>query len=435
VVLVSIDTLRADHLSSWGYARPTSPQIDRLAAQGVRFARAEAPASWTLPSHVSLFTSQLPSTHGVRDDRVSLPPQATTLAELLSAAGYTTAGFVSWIYVGAAYGLGQGFDVYRELVERARLEPASGGGAAPAGQVVDAALAWLAAGPKRPFFLFVHLFDPHLDYAPPPPYDTLFGGDPAAADGSYAFLSRFIPYLGRPVPPLSEAARERIVALYDGEIRYADEQIGRLLRALEERGDDCLVILLSDHGEELGEHGSLEGHGWTLFGEVLRVPLVVRLPGGEAAGRVVDAPVTLLDVAPTVLDVLGLPAPASFQGRSLLGLARGGPAPGGRLLVAQTDRSGARLRSVRGERWKRIEVRDAGAATLGLPVREGALLFDLESDPGEQRDRSAEEPAVARYLSAALAAAESGAPEAHAPVPVELSPEERARLRALGYAQ
>ncbi|HXK21145.1 MAG TPA: sulfatase-like hydrolase/transferase [Myxococcota bacterium] len=114
VVLVSIDTLRADHLRSYGYARDTSPEIDRLAAHGVRYAHAYVPASWTLPSHVSLFTSQPPSRHSVRDDRIALPPRATTLAELLSAAGYSTAGFVSWVYVGAAYGLGQGFDVYRE---------------------------------------------------------------------------------------------------------------------------------------------------------------------------------------------------------------------------------------------------------------------------------------------------------------------------------
>jgi len=433
-VLISIDTLRADHLSAWGYARETSPEIDRLAAQGVRFARAYAPASWTLPSHVSLFTSQLPSHHGVRDDQVALSPQALTLAELLSAAGFSTAGFVSWVYVGSKYGFSQGFDTYLELVDRARYEPASGGGAAPAAQVVDAAIAWLDTQPARPFFLFVHLFDPHMDYAPPPPYDTMFGGDPQAADGRYASLRRYIPYLGRPVPELPAAVRERVVSLYDGEIRYADAQVGRLLQAIDALGEQSLVVVLSDHGEELGEHGSLEGHGWTLFDEVLHVPLVLRLPRDAEAGTVVEAPVTLLDVGPTVLDVLGLPAEPAFEGRSLLGLARGKSAPEGRLLVAQTDRSGARLRAVRGERWKRIEVRDAGAASLGLPVRQGDSLFDLASDPGERRDVSASEPAIVRHLSAALAAAEAPR-EAPPPAQVVLSPEERERLRALGYAE
>jgi len=435
VVLVSIDTLRADHLGSYGYARDTSPEIDRLAAQGVRYAHAYAAASWTLPSHVSLFTSQLPSRHGVRDDRNALSPQATTLAKLLSAAGYSTAGFVSWVYVGAAYGLGQGFDVYRELVDRAHYEPASGGGAAPAAQVVDAALAWLASKPARPFFLFVHLFDPHLDYAPPAPYDSMFGGDPAAADGRYATLSRYIPYLGKPVPAIPDAVRERVTSLYDGEIRYADTELGRLLRALDALGEESLVVFVSDHGEEFGEHGSLEGHGWTLYEEVLHVPLVLRLPRGEQAGRVVDAPVSLIDVAPTVLDALGLPAPPEFEGRSLLGLARGDEAPRGRLLFAQIDRAGARLRAVRGDHWKRIEVRDAGAATLGLPVREGELLFDLDADPGEQRDLSGRNELVSRYLSAALAAAEASGAQAPAPVAATLSPEDRERLRALGYAQ
>jgi arylsulfatase A-like enzyme len=432
--MISIDTLRADHLSAYGYARETSPEIDRLAARGVRFARAYAPASWTLPSHVSLFTSQLPSHHGVRHDEVALPPQAITLAELLSAAGYSTAGFVSWVYVGAAYGLGQGFDTYRELVDTARYEPASGGGAAPAEVVVDAALAWLGAKPARPFFLFVHLFDPHMDYAPPPPYDTMFGGDSAASDGHYASLRRYIPYLGKPASEPPPAARSRIVALYDGEIRYADAQVGRLLQAVDRLGEPSLVVLSSDHGEEFGEHGSFEGHGWTLYDEVLHVPLLLRLPGDAEAGRVVDVPVSLLDVAPTVLEALGLPAQPGFDGRSLLALARGGSAPDGRLLVAQTDRAGARLRAVRGERWKRIEVRDAGAATLGLPVRHGNWLFDLASHAEERRDVSAEQQDVVRYLSSALAAAEAprGGPR---PARVLLSPEERERLRALGYAQ
>ncbi len=436
VVLGSIDTLRADHVSAYGYARQTTPQIDRLAAGGVRFAQAFAAASWTLPSHASLFTSQLPSRHGVQHERVALPAAATTLAETLSAAGFATAGFVSWVYVGARYGLAQGFDVYRELIDVSRLEFASGGGAARAESVIDAALGWLGSAPRQPFFLFVHLFDPHMDYAPPQPYDTLFGGDPAASDGRYASVRPYIAYLhADPPPPLPMLARERITALYDGEIRYADDQLGRLLRALERRGEECIVVVLSDHGEELGEHGSFEGHGWTLYDEVLRVPLVLRLPGAEAAGAVVEAPVTLLDVAPTVLDALGLPVPGSFQGTSLMPLIRGAAAPGGRLLFAQTQRSGTRLRAVRGERWKRIEVADAGAARLGLPVRQGTELYDLDSDPGEQHAQRDDALPVARSLAGALDAAETLRDAgAVPPAEVELSDADRERLRALGYA-
>jgi arylsulfatase A-like enzyme len=436
-VLVSIDTLRADHVSAYGYARQTTPQLDRLAAAGVRFAQAFAAASWTLPSHVSLFTSQLPSRHGVQHDRVALPALATTLAETLAAAGFATAGFVSWIYVGERYGLAQGFDVYRELIDLSRLEFASGGGAAQADAVIDAALGWLGSAPRRPFFLFVHLFDPHMDYAPPPPYDTLFGGDPVASDGRYASVRRYISYLhADPPAPPDAATRERITALYDGEIRYADDQLGRLLRALERRGEECIVIVLSDHGEELGEHGSFEGHGWTLYDEVLRVPLVLRLPGGEAAGTVVQTPVTLIDVAPTVLEALGLPVPGSFEGTSLLPLLRGEAAPGGRLLIAQTQRSGTRLRAVRGARWKRIEVADAGAAHLGLPVRQGSELYDLERDPGEQHALRDDEFPEARRLAEALDAAERH-PDAGATAPaeIELSDADRERLRELGYAR
>lgn len=436
VVLVSIDTLRADHVSAYGYPRQTTPQIDRLAAGGVRFSNAFASASWTLPSHASLFTSQLPSVHGARHDRAALPAAATTLAESLSAAGFATAGFVSWVYVGARYGFAQGFDEYRELVDASRLEFASGGGAARAETVIDAAVGWLATAPRRPFFLFVHLFDPHLDYAPPEPYGALFGGDPAASDGRYASVRPHIAYLhADPPAPLSPAARERLTALYDGEIRYVDDQLGRLMSALARRGEECLVVVLSDHGEEFGEHGSFEGHGWTLYDEVLRVPLVMRLPGGEAAGAVLDAPVSLLDVAPTILDALELPLPESFQGTSQLPRIRGGAAPGERLLFAQTWRSGTRLRAVRGARWKRIEVEDAGAAQLGLPVRQGVELYDLERDPGEQRALREDGFPEARSLAAALDAAErEPAGGATAPAEVELGDAERERLRALGYA-
>jgi arylsulfatase A-like enzyme len=192
VILISIDTLRADHLGCYGYERPTSPVIDALAAESIRFENAISQAGWTLPSHMSLMTSLMPSQHGVTQER-ALNPSVVTLAETLQDAGYASAGFSSWIYVSESYGFDQGFDEYRTLVDTQRLDVAGGGGAFPAGRVVDAVESWLLRRQDDPLFLFVHLFDPHMDYAPPAEFADIFAeGSGSTIDGRYETLKPYI---------------------------------------------------------------------------------------------------------------------------------------------------------------------------------------------------------------------------------------------------
>lgn len=446
VVLISVDTLRADHLGCYGYARDTSPAIDALAAQGVRFTRAFSQASWTLPSHMSLMTSRLPSEHGVVDDGLSLSPSVGTLAEVMRAEGYATAAFVSWIYTGETFGFARGFDRFVDLVDRAYVRAPSGGGAPRAAEVVAAALSWLFEPPARPWFLFVHLFDPHMDYSPPPPFDRRFVEDGTGpVDGSYAQMRPYIKYYHEgPERRIEPATIRYAESLYDGEIGYVDQQIAVLASALDGRACEpgCVIILLSDHGEEFGEHGSMEGHGWTVYDEVLRVPLIVRLPDGRAAGTSVSTQVALIDVAPTILELAGIEVPAGFRGRSMLPLiggAEGDAAAGtaeGRLIYSETDRFDRRRVAVRDERYKLIHTTRTGRAFGGRPIVEGYELYDLLEDPGEQNDLHGRAPSVSARLADALSRFEAGAGRASAAaVPTELPAEDRARLRSLGYAE
>ena len=208
VILISIDTVRADHLGCYGYARDTSPNIDALAREGVTFSRAFAQASWTLPSHMSVMTSLYPPVHGVQEDDHALGDAAATLAQVLQTGRYETAGFVSWVYVGRSFGFARGFGEFHELIHRDRLRMASGGGAFRAEEITDRVITWLEKPHPEPLFLFVHYFDPHMDYVPPPPYDRQFDPDYSGpAQGTHAWLGRYIKYF--PVPPATLPERDR----------------------------------------------------------------------------------------------------------------------------------------------------------------------------------------------------------------------------------
>ena len=214
VILISIDTLRADHVSAYGYARQTTPSIDRLASNGILFANASSQSSWTLPSHISLMTSSYPHAHGVHDDDRRLGPGSPTLAESLDQAGYETAGFVSWLYVGPLFGFDRGFDRYTALIDRGAIEFASGGGARPAAAVTGAAIGFLREPRERPFFLFVHYFDPHMDYRPPKPYDELYDpGYAGTADGSWSCTQ---PYNDAVTTDARETVDVRLLRLPEG---------------------------------------------------------------------------------------------------------------------------------------------------------------------------------------------------------------------------
>ena len=366
VILYVVDTLRADHLGIYGYSRATSPVIDRWAAEAVVFERAYAPSSWTRPSMVSLFSGLDPIRHGVEDRLDVIPADVALLSERLAAGGYATYAAVTNPQVLPTWGFGRGFDAFVDLDSDTR------------GTRADAVSDWAVermgelAG-RAPFFLYLHLLDPHLPYAPPAPYDELFPRTPALA------------------PDWSTGR-------YDGEIAFVDLEFGRILDALRRHGleDDTLVILVADHGEELLDHG-LIGHGANLFEEVVRVPLIVRFPDGAHAGRRLAAPVSLIDVAPTVLAVAGQQPLPGVEGRDLTALLDGDAGDWtDRELFLSLHLTGTPNHLVRGvlSGSKKYLRRSRPAAS--------ETLFDLDRDPGETRDLAASEDESRSYFEALL---------------------------------
>jgi arylsulfatase A-like enzyme len=421
LLLVVVDTLRADHLGSHGNPRQPSPHLDALAEEGVRFARAYSTSPWTMPSVASILTGQQPSRHGVMRDPRSLPESAATLAERLADAGYRTAAVVSHVLLGAHYGFGQGF---------AAFEARSGSSDShTGGNVTRAAVSLLRdlTGTREPFFLFVHYFDPHYPYRDHPDI-------PFAASRSGRLRG------GMPFPELlamrSQLTPDEIAylrALYDEEIRYTDEQIGILLAGLEETGalGDTLIAVTADHGEEFMEHGWL-GHTTLLHDTLVHVPLVIRPAGHAGAGIVVETPVSLVALAPTLLELLGIPADRpDFDGASFASLVRGGAAEPEAILAEVDYRKHRHLRAsqrmVLVHPHKLIEDRLTGRLRL----------FDLAADPGETRDVSGERPERVAALRARLpAGAGSAAADVPEPAPEpQLSDAERAHLRELGYLE
>jgi arylsulfatase A-like enzyme len=380
VLLVTVDTLRADRLGCYGDAQARTPAADGLARAGVRFERAYTPAPLTLPAHASLMTGLLPPAHGVRaNGGYALPAGPPTLAEALRARGLATAAFVAAFPVARRFGLHRGFDHYDDTLSRpggVHYEFAE----RPATAVVQAASDWLAAH-AGPAFVWVHLFEPHAPYDPPAAFR---GPDP-----------------------------------YRGEVAAADSALARLLAAWDARPDPSLVVLTADHGEAFGEHGE-ESHSLFVYDTTLHVPLVLRGAGVPAGARVAAA-VSLSDVAATVLDAVG--APASMPGATLLPAARGGAAPAAPLyaetLAPQLDFGWSPLFA-----W-----RDGSSKYIHAPRPE---LYDLAADPAETRNLAATRGAEAARLAAALAAhRQRGSVESRGPADVEAAE----RLRALGYVQ
>jgi arylsulfatase A-like enzyme len=406
VVLVSIDTLRRDHVGAYGYGKPTTPRLDALARWGLLAQDAVSVSSWTLPSHLSLLTSVEPGAHGGTDLHHGFNHSVPTLPALLQKAGFATRAVTSHLYVSAVYGLDDGFDHLDFRQDRKATD------------VANRAIDLLDRIGDRPFFLFLHFYDPHWHYDPPEATRKLFEGDyRGSLTGNWSDFSKR--------SSLSEADLAHLLALYDGEIRYTDDELGRVLDHLKARGLDrsTLLVAASDHGEEFLEHGSWE-HQKTLYEEVVRVPLIVNGPG--VAPRREPAQTSLLDVAPTVLAWLGLPAQVTHRGTSLLSpLAE-------REAYGETDHTtdGTHklfLRAGAG-RWKTIlSVPREGPG----PAREE--WYDLAADPGEKRSQapsaSVAEPIRQRALERWRGSRSHGGP---APA-VSLTPEQREKLRALGY--
>ncbi len=363
VIVITIDTLRADHLHCYGDLHIETPNIDALARESVRFSEAYTPVPITLPAHTALMTGSYPMATGMHDfSGNKLSPDAVTLARVLKAQGYQTAALVSAAVLDSRFGLNLGFDTYYDHFNINRLDEASLDLTERKGdQTTNLALAWLhdhagRAGDaaRQPIFLWLHLYDPHYPYAPPEPYATRYRTHP-----------------------------------YDGEIAFADAQVGRLAADLKTRGlwDSSLVVLAGDHGEGLGEHGE-KTHGFFIYNSTLHVPLLVRLPG--AAPRVVAAGVSLVDVMPTLLQALQIPIPPSVQGRSLLSLALGRTSSSGSVLYAETYLP---LLHFGWSPLRGLETR--GVQYVDAPRPE---LYNTHTDPGETRNLYATEQALGREL-------------------------------------
>ena len=340
ILLVMVDALRSDHVSSYGYSRPTTPNLDALvAAQGARFARAVTTAPWTCPSVAAMLTGRTPSSLGVSwlTLKNSIPEQANTLAEYLQQAGYLTAGFVSTYCNKSRLGFSQGFDYYYDtLTDRPTSDKAR------AVDINAHAIEWLQnswlpqAGNGQPLFLFLYYFDPHVWYDPLPPYDTLYDSDysgwltPAVYRDSQDAVAGKIT--------LSERDLRHLIALYDGEITYWDTYFGQMITFLEEKHllDNALMLVTADHGESLGEHGKWT-HGSSLYEEVLRVPLLMRYSGVIPAGVVVESPAQNFDLTPTILDWAGVALPQDLQALSLRSAALGETSAPQRQLFSEVD--------------------------------------------------------------------------------------------------
>jgi arylsulfatase A-like enzyme len=397
VLIIAVDSLRPDHLGCYGYGRPTSPEIDALAGRGVLLERVISQASWTTPSFGTVLTGLYPSQHGALTITNMLAPAVPTLATILKAQGYATCGIVNAPALGKGYGFDRGFDLYDVAEPETR----------DAGATTGDALAWIDRNKAGPFFLFLHYFDVHLPYAPPAPFDRVFDQTYSGSMGSRFDPETYAPtredllaMMGR----WPAAEWDHVVSLYDGEIAFTDRAMGALLNGLRERGllENTLLVLLSDHGQEFFEHGAY-GHGHSLYGEVLAVPLVFSLPGRIPEGRRVREQARLLDVMPTILDILGVEPGTRVEGASLLPLIAGGggvrSAPDAvlppEMAFSEAVRLGGEKKALTGPGAKTIHDVNSGET----------VVFDLAADPGEANalsdaDASEIRPIVATMFDA-----------------------------------
>ena len=424
VLLVTLDTSRADHFGAYGYERDTTPRFDRLAQDGVLFTRAIAQAGLTMVSHASFFTGLYPQRHGVRVAYAAsgyrLDDGVATLASVLRDHGWRTQAFLSSFTVSDFFGLHRGFDAVDDGLEGDAVDRWQTGedrvfwdvkaNQRRSDETTDRALAWLPSAPE-PFFLWIHYWDPH-DKKVMPPEDVVSG-----------------------FPPVPGRHRAAEVALYDAELYFVDQQLGRVIDALKSRGlyDETVIVVVADHGQGLGDHG-----WWfhrILYQEQIRVPLLIKPLSGPRGTRV-DAVVRGVDLHPTVLDLAGLEVPAGLDGRSLRGLMAGEAEPPRTAyaeLLAAFDANSA---------FHRLRPKDALIhAFVDHPWKlilhprdpEAHELYNLDSDPGELHNLYAARPEVARRLTAELRRLDPFVSEPFAPGAADTEAYER--LKALGYIE
>jgi arylsulfatase A-like enzyme len=416
VLFVILDAARARQFGAYGYERATTPELDRLASDGVLFERAFTPAAYTLGAMSSVWTSQQPHLHhSAVSFSARLPSETLTLAQLLAARGVLAAGFVANAMAGTGFGLERGFSEFHEVFRQG----------SDADVMRGALEAWLASHREQRFFLYAHFREPHFPFDPPPPFDTKFGPPgpiPKAARRDQSWLTELNQGRRRPAPD----ELTHLVRLYDGGLAFADQELGRLRRSLEASGlwEKTVVIVAADHGESLGEHGFI-GHNVQLYEETIQIPLIVRLPGGPRGVRLRGL-VDLLDVAPTVLDVFGARGEGGsdreFRGRSLLPVIAG--APGKPAVLSRTvwDRP---IYALRDEAFKFVYDTRTGAEEL----------YDLAADPREARSLAAADPLRAAYYRGELQhwISEAARGRAAQAEQARLTREQCDNFRTLGY--
>ena len=401
LLLIVVDTLRADRLGSYGNPRGLTPFLDTLAARGTVFTNAYAPSSWTCPSVASLFTSRYASQHGINNFDAVLGDGEVTLAERLAERGYVSAGFSANLRMLERLGYAQGFDVWEVYVT------AKGGGAKPRGDLlrrngVEKMRRLEAGSGRRPVFLYFQYMEPHAPYEPVAPYRDQFMRRRDGVDEKVALAK--LTSLGVGMKGLSDAEIDVLSSLYDGEVASVDAEIRTLFSKLEQSGflANAVIVITADHGEEFGVHGEML-HGVTLYNTAIRVPLIIVAPG-VAAGRVVDRNVSLVDVAPTLLELVGAPPAPTFEGHSLVSLLRdsvGLAALWARITASfETPDVISELEPIGGVDFRR-HARSIihGAQKLLVTPDDQTVLYDLEGDPGEMTPLQGETQSAGALLA------------------------------------
>lgn len=409
IILISIDTLRADHVHGYGYERQTTPFLDSLIRRGTSFSNAISSAPWTLPSHLSLFTSLYPHTHGVVNDQLALNDDVVTLPMLLQRAGYQTGGFASCLYLFPGYGFDRGFDYYIEK------------NIFPAPVLGKEAMDWLLQTKPGNFFLFLHFYDVHPPHDPQEKYVKMFE---SSYDGTFSGDTESLLKVREGELVFSDEDRRHLKVLYDAEIRQLDESLATLMNAFDAAGylDNTLLVVFSDHGEEFFDHGGVL-HSRTLYDELIKVPLIVVGPG-IPAGKRIDEEVQLIDVLPLILDACHIKPPRGIEGESLLPLISGTAINWKQIAFAEADKDNAKediKRAMRTNNYKFYYDRLTGEEDL----------FDLSLDPAETKSVLEENPDMAKMYRDQLRLwmnTKRGNPKK-----ISFTENEKELLRALGY--
>lgn len=394
LVVITLDTTRADHLGAYGSTTVKTPVLDALAREGVLFDQAMTAAPLTLPAHCSIFTGRFPPEHGARDNGgFFLAPDQVTMAEVLKARGYQTGAFVAAYVLDSKWGLDQGFDTYVDDFDMSKARGHSSGSIQrPANEVIDKALPWMESAKDQRFFAWIHLYDPHTPYAPPEPYKTEYAGHP-----------------------------------YRGEIAFTDAQIGRVVEFLRSKGllDTTVIAVMGDHGESLGDHGE-DGHGFFVYESVTRVPLMIRAPGAGLQGKRVTDPVRLVDVMPTALELLGVETPGGVSGASLM------PLMTGKVLELGLEGYAEAMYPLHHYGWSDLRALRSGRfKAIDAPRPE---LYDVQDDPGETRNIYGDRRTVGDQMIARLRQMDEAFRKVAVPQTTpDVDPEVRERLAALGY--